>query len=105
MKPLGFSCPVINKPIEFDESEWETTNALGASSEVRKLLDLEKVCISESEISSISATGGQLPAELEPFIQEKDLQQLLDLESSLLKMIQEKSLSDFIVAPNQPDVD
>ena len=54
--------------LESNYSEWDITNALGASGEVRRLLDLEKVCLSSSETPNHAS---QL--ELEPFIQEQDL--------------------------------
>jgi len=95
--------------LTINESEWDITNALGVSGKVRKLMDLDSVNISNSNdtisppnsndtisLSSVDRSG------LDGTIQESELKQLLDLEQTLLKMLQNKSLSNFMVPNGSP---
>ena len=64
--------------LTMNESEWDITNALGVSSKVRKLMDLDAVNISNSNdtisLSSVDRSGPDGSS------QESELKQLLDLE-------------------------
>jgi hypothetical protein len=87
--------------LTMNESEWDITNALGVSGKVRKLLDLDTVNISNSN-DSMSLSSVDRVSGLDGCIQESEMKQLLDLEQSLLKMLQNRSLSHFMVPTGSP---